>query len=92
MPRIVGTGPCSGEAERLARIPRTDEIHHTAALERRERPYVIPDRRRSHEALLHRPDQVRDCEGFPLHHSDELASAAQREIHAEVESADAAAQ
>nr|WP_264194528.1 hypothetical protein [Acuticoccus sediminis] len=59
-----------GDAVRLARDAPNDAIHEAAPWSAVEGSGITPHRCLSQETRLHRCDQVRDGEGFPLHHAD----------------------
>ncbi len=87
-PQVTGVGggeASAGEAERLARVARNDEVHASAPRVAAEGSGIAPHRARSQEARLHRRDQDRGGEGFPLHHADR-ASAWTRQLDGEVQS------
>lgn len=88
---VVAPEALSGEAVRLARDAANDAIHKAAPASASKGSGIRPHRRRSQETLLHRVDQVRDGEGFPLHHKDR-SSAWHSELDAEVETAAAGAE
>lgn len=58
------------KAVRLARDAANEAIHEAAPWPAVEGSGIAPHRALSHETLLHLCDQVRDGEGFPLHHAD----------------------
>jgi hypothetical protein len=58
------------QAVRLARDAANEAIHKTAPWEAIKGSHIVPDSCWSHETLFNRPNQVRDGEGFPLHHND----------------------
>lgn len=79
-----------GKAVRLARDAANEAIHEAAPWPAAEGSGIAPHRSFSHETLLHRCDQVRAGEGFPLHHND-AASAWDCQLNSEVEPAAAGA-
>ncbi len=82
--RIVAAEPLSCEAVRLARDAANEAIHEATEASAVEGSHIRPDSCRSQKTLLHRCDQVRDGEGFPLHHNDG-ASAWNGELDGKVE-------
>jgi hypothetical protein len=76
---------------RLARDAANETIHAAAPWPAIEGSGIAPHRRFSHEALLHRCDQVCAGEGFPLHHAN-CASAWHCQLEAEIEAASAGAE
>lgn len=73
-----------GEAVRLARDAANESIHEAAPWAAVEGSHIRVDSCWSQETLLNRCDQVRDGEGFPLHHND-AASIGQSQFDSEVE-------
>lgn len=53
MPLVVVTLAESGMAERLARIPRTNDVHAAVKKMPREIPYISPDRSRINRPIFH---------------------------------------
>lgn len=88
---VVGSEPLAGERMRLARDAANDAIHKPAPCAAVEGCGIAPQRSRSQEALLHRCDQMRGGEGFPLHHAH-CASAWACQLEAEIEPAAAGAE
>ena len=66
MARIVRALALAGDAERLARIARTDEIHRAAPLPAVEAGKVVPDRRLIQGLVLHPRHEDGRGEGVPL--------------------------
>ena len=66
MARIVRALALAGDAERLARIARTDEIHRAAPLPTVEAGKVVPDRRLIQGLVLHPRHEDGRGEGVPL--------------------------
>jgi hypothetical protein len=60
----------AGDAPGLAGEPRSDEIHSAMPASAVERRKVRPDRSLIQGSRLHRADQDRSREGFPLHVAD----------------------
>lgn len=56
----------AGDRERLTRVPASDEIHHSTPRAAIEGSHVIPDSRRSQDALFHTRDKERSGIGFPF--------------------------
>lgn len=69
---VASAIPC--KAERLAGVAGRDEIHDATPASAVEGGKVVPDRRRSHGAVLHARHQCRGGVGFPLHETDGAAS------------------
>lgn len=67
---IVLSKAFSGEAVRLARYAANEAIHDSTPWAAVEGGDIAPQSSLSHETLLHRCDQVRAGEGFPLHEHD----------------------
>jgi hypothetical protein len=86
--RIGGAELLPGDAERLARVSRRDEIHDSTPASTVEGGKVRPDRRLIQNAVLHSRDQERGCGSFPLHvaHGSVVGSEGQGEP--ELEAAD----
>ena len=84
--RIVSAGASPCEAERLARVARSDEIHDSTPRAAVEGGEVVPDRSRSQGTIRHARDQDRGGMGFPLHETDGVVSG-HGESDAELESA-----
>lgn len=76
----------AGEAVRLARDAANEAVNAATPCAAVEGSGIAPDRSFIHETRSHRCDQVRDGEGFPLHHADR-ASAWHCQSDAEVEPA-----
>jgi hypothetical protein len=76
---------------RLAWDAANDAVHLSAKTSAREGSHIAPHRTLSQETRLHRCDQMRDCEGFPLHHAY-CASAWHCQLDAEIETCAAGAQ
>lgn len=76
---------------RLARDAANDAIHEAAPRSAVEGSGIAPDSRWSQKTLFNRCDQVRDGEGFPLHHSD-AASTGESKFKSEVEASSAGAE
>jgi len=70
---------------RLARDAANEAIHDAAPWAAVEGSGIRPDSCWSQETLLNRVDQVRDGEGFPLHHND-ASNRWQSEFEPEIES------
>ena len=81
---ILSGEPLAGEAVRLAGNAANEAVQTATPCAAAEGSGIAPHRSRSHETRSHRCDQVRDGEGFPLHHADD-ASAWHRQLDAEVE-------
>lgn len=81
----------ASEAVRLARDAANEAVQAAAPSAAVEGSGIAPDRRVSQEARSHRFDQVRDGEGFPLHHADD-ASAWHCQLNAEIEPASSGAE
>ena len=64
--RIVGAPAPSGDAERLARIARTDEIHRAAPRAAVEAGKIVPDRRLIQGLVFHPRHEDGRGEGVPL--------------------------
>lgn len=88
--RVARSEALAGTAERLARIARSDEINRSAPRAAVEGSGIAPQSRLIHETRLHRCNQVRGGEGFPLHHADD-ASIWNCQLDGEVKSAAAGA-
>lgn len=88
--------PVSGEAERLAWVAASDEVHDATPRASVEGSQVTPDRRRSQATLLHLRCQSGDGERFPLHHADRASASEPRlsssSVEAEVKPATSGAQ
>jgi len=76
---------------RLARDAANDAIHKAAPWAAVEGAGIAPHRARSQSTRSHRCNQVRDGEGFPLHHAD-AASTCDCQLKGEVEPAAAGAE
>jgi hypothetical protein len=76
----------AGEAMRLARDAANEAVHCATPSSAVEGSGIAPHRSFIQETLLHRCHQVRDGEGFPLHHAD-AASAGKRQLDSEIEAA-----
>jgi hypothetical protein len=87
--RVVGSSLPSGDAERLAWVAGSDEIHDATKLSTVEGGKVIPDRRRMKPAVFHTRDKIRDGIGFPFHVSDAAVAASECNSDAQLDSADA---
>jgi hypothetical protein len=83
---VVLAEALSGQGMRLARDAANDAIHETTPLSASEGFDIAPNRSGSHETLLHRCDQLRAAEGFPLHQHDR-ASAWDCQLESEIETA-----
>lgn len=88
---IVLAPSFASSAPRLARDAANEAIHKAAPWAAVEGSGIAPHRARSHETLLHRCDQMRDGEGFPLHHADR-SSTWHCQFDAEIETAAAGAE
>ena len=64
--RIVGAPAPSGDAEWLARIARTDEIHRAAPRAAVEAGKIVPDRRLIQGLVFHPRHEDGRGEGVPL--------------------------
>lgn len=82
--RIISAEALAGEGMGLARDAANDAIHCATPTAAAEGSGIRPHRRWSQETSLHRFDQVRDGEGFPLHQTD-CSSSWASELDAEVE-------
>lgn len=91
MPLVGFAEPASRETERLTRIAASDEIHDSTPRSAVEGSHIIPHRTGSHVTLLHRLAQIREAEGFPLHHADD-ASCWICQLDAEIKPADSGAE
>jgi hypothetical protein len=67
---IVGSLPLAGDAERLARIARKDEIKASSKSFCREGSQIRPQSLNSQFTLLSLCDQVRQGVSFDLHSND----------------------
>lgn len=76
---------------RLARDAANEAIHKAAPWPAVEGSHITPDSCRSQETLFNRCNQVRDGEGFPLHHND-AASRWESEFKSKVEPASSGAE
>ena len=76
----------AGKAVWLARDAANEAIHKAAPRSAVEGSGIAPHSGLSHETLFHRCHQVRDGEGFPLHHND-AASAGNCQLDSKVETA-----
>jgi hypothetical protein len=68
-PEVAGIGfsePLSGGTPRLARVPATEDIHHSVKRFSREASQIAPDWSRGKEPRLNLCSQVLDGEGFDL--------------------------
>jgi hypothetical protein len=83
MPRIGCPPPFAGEAEWLARIARSEDVHASVKAACWEGSQVRPDRRCIQEIRFHLLNQVRAGEGFDLHIYDR-ANASKNPGHGEV--------
>ena len=81
----------SGLAVRLARDAANDAIHDAAPWPAVKGSGIAPDRSVMKETASHRRNQVRDGEGFPLHHAD-CSSSRDREFKSHVEPSAAGAE
>lgn len=84
--RIVGAQLGAGHAERLARIPSSDEIHDATPRASVEGSDVRPDRSVIHGTLRHSCDQVRAGVCFPLHMSHDTSSPGPKALKGVVDS------
>jgi hypothetical protein len=82
---VVLPEPLPGQAVRLARDAANEAIHDSTPRAAVEGGNIAPQSGFSHETLLHRANQVRGGEGFPLHEHD-AASAWDCQFNAEVKS------
>lgn len=71
---------------RLARDAANDAIHEATPWAAVEGGDIAPQSCLTHETLLHRRDQLRAGEGFPLHEHD-AASARHCQLDSEIEAA-----
>jgi hypothetical protein len=88
VPRVIGSGSTARDAERLAWVTASDEIHcatPSAAVEGRQ---IVPDRSLIQARVRHPLHEHGRREGFPL----DVANSATPPGQAEVKSSDAAAQ
>lgn len=76
----------AGEAVRLAGNAANEAVQAATPCAASEGSGIAPHRSRSQETRSHRCDQVRDGEGFPLHHADD-ASAWHCQFDAEIKPA-----
>ena len=88
MAGVVSAATQAGDAERLARIARTDAIHEAAPLCTVEGGEVRPDRSLIQPLVRHACDQESGDSDFPLHVADGAGGRAD-DSDSEVESADA---
>jgi hypothetical protein len=84
--RIVLPALPASEAMRLARDAANEPIHEAAPRLAVEGSGIAPHRSRSDVSRFHRCHQLRDREGFPLHHAD-ASSARNCQLDSEIESA-----
>jgi len=66
VPWIVSAPAPAGDAERLARIARSEDVHRAAPREAVEGGNVVPDRRRIHGLVFHPRHEDGRGEGVPL--------------------------
>jgi len=66
VPGVVGTAALAGDAERLTRIARSDDIQRAAPREAVEGGNVVPDRRRIQGRVFHPRHEDGRGEGVPL--------------------------
>ncbi|MCY3784617.1 MAG: hypothetical protein OXG79_12655 [Chloroflexi bacterium] len=85
---VLLPAPLAGDAERLAREPRSDDIHDATPRAAVERSEVTPDRRFVQATLRHTRDHDRGVIGFPFDVADG-SCLGNGESHAELKSADA---
>lgn len=64
---VFTSKPLSGKAVGLAGNTPDDAIHRATEASARDGSHITPDRRRSHDTLLHLRDQISGGEAFPLH-------------------------
>jgi hypothetical protein len=88
---VVFAEAAAGEGMRLTRDAANDSIHEATPFAASEGGHIAPHRRLSQDTRLHRCDQVRDGEGFPLDHND-AAQAWGCQLKSEVEAAAAGAE
>jgi len=86
--RVSSAESVAGEAEGLARVARSDEIHDSAPRAAVEGSKVVPDRSRSQAALAHARDQDRGGKGLPLHVTHGAVGVAEGELDAQLQPAD----
>ena len=79
----------AGEAERLARVARSDEIHDATPGSAVEGAEVVPDRRVVEHAVSHPPSEDTLGEGLALDPADGPVLVPECELHPEFEPADA---
>jgi len=84
---VVLAAPSSRDAERLARIPRSDDIHDSTPASAIKGCEIVPDRSLVQAAVRHARRQ--DCSDgtFPLTVSDGTVGGSEGEMEAEFESA-----
>lgn len=91
MPRIFGALAPPRDAERLARVSRSDEIHDSTPRASVEGSQVRPDRERSDSTRRRRSRQVDAGAGIPFHPADD-ASARHCQLDSEIEPASSGAE
>jgi len=84
---VVGAGSAAGDGEGLARVARSDAIHHSTPRPTVKGCEVIPDRRWSQASLFHARCQNCGRMRFPLHKTDRLSCSACGKVKGEVEAA-----
>lgn len=88
---VGGAGPASGDAERLARIARKDDVHTAAPASAIERGNIVPDRSRIQGRVFHPGHEHGRRIGFPLDVTHSPVST-KGDVEPEVESARAGAE
>jgi len=91
MPRVVCSAPATGKRERLARIPRMDDVHAATPASAVEGRDIVPHRRPTQGRVFHpRHDDGRSI-GFPLDVTNS-AIGGQGDVETEIEAHRAGAQ
>ena len=91
VPRVVGTPALARNAERLARITRSDDVHRAAPRAAVEGSNVVPDRRAIQGRVFHPRHEDGRGVGVPLDMTHSAISG-EREVQPEVEAAGAGAE
>lgn len=86
MARIGLAEAATRDRERLARIPRSEDIHEAAPRSAVEGCKVVPDRRRIQGFVFHPRHESGCCEGFPLDVTHSAISGA-GDVETEIEAA-----
>ncbi len=69
--RVVGPFSFAGSREGLTGIAASEDANFASKRFQREGLKIRPDRCRNHPPRFHLVDQVRNCEGFDLHMSED---------------------